>query len=95
MADKKAAASAPSGAGSASGDAAITMSAVTSLKIALAVLTICVLGLLIDTVYLAVTLEKDTDSDVIYVENALTTRGPPAGDNPCEGIYPIPGFENF
>eukprot|EP00975_Prorocentrum_lima_P003986 867775-Prorocentrum_lima.AAC.1 len=36
MADKKAAASAPSGAGSASGDAAITMGAVNALKVALA-----------------------------------------------------------
>eukprot|EP00968_Pinguiococcus_pyrenoidosus_P003166 scaffold184_cov316-Pinguiococcus_pyrenoidosus.AAC.64 len=83
------------GAGSTSGDAAITMSAVNSLKVALAVLTLCVLGLLIDTVYLAVTLEKDTDGDVVFVENSLATRAPPVGNNPCEGIYPIPGFDNF
>ncbi|KAL9139188.1 delta carbonic anhydrase [Amphidinium carterae] len=63
----------------------------------LGLVTLVVLaGLLVDTIYLTIKVEEEKSTEVqIRTVNPLSTRGPPAGVNPCSGKKPTAGFENF
>ena len=66
--------------------------ALTALKGALGVLSLISVILLVTVVVLILT---GGDSETVVELEALSTRGPPAGDNPCHGKKPTDGFENF